>query len=331
MSGIISQNRMREIPGLAEVLASKQENTVTQLKSVALQRETLTKNTWNTVATIPGAGILTRFWVGFGTTPEDAFVARNTLVRITANGAGIAQVGGSTDVTMEDFFCSGLGGTGVFRSERVGVSKNTIGQFSGHLKQMMPFSNGLVIQLKPPSGGSSAVFFYAMFDYAVGNFSDGLLDGSWVFHADTISDGINLSESEEQTLLDTNTETLFLGIRHSFDPTQASHNYLECDYLISDDGGLSNFWTASGTEDMFGGSFFFAGEPAYQNSECGVTIRPTDAETLHKTAAYRFFDSYAMPYGENGLLIKWGFEDLAPFLGIENVDSRATVFYYMRS
>lgn len=276
---------------------------------------------WNTVLELPAntTGSLVDYWV---TTNSQAMQAK---IRITWNGAATPQFGGFDGINLE-----GLCGPGW---------NNEIGQAAGNLAYHterfsfnyaqgsitcrwianMPFESGMKLEYN--SGVSSPNEYYSMANWASGTVINNT--AHWVMFAEqtpTPTGSVTwntVGPSVEQVLWSVKgAPTIFYGMWHWLSNTQCANSpanalgFLEGNYrFYTDNRTVSPTFESSGTEDMYGSSFYFAeyttGAPRdmCQRNYGFPTVQSQGQGCQH--AMYRFWDSDQAPAAKWNNSLTW--------------------------
>lgn len=334
------------VDGLTEALAAKETPAAAQAKADAAQnaaiantaevigvngnlgsdqkqRFAVSASTWTTILTATGEGEITKLWIAVHRLSGSADM-RGSKIRITFNGAGTPQFGGSSGIPLELVFGTALQDT-TFRTEVIGVTRNESGMYSGYLAFPMPFTSGAVVELFTPE----STWIWLMPEVSSAKIKRGSLnaDEDWVLHASEFD--ATVAAEAEQTILSASGPVQLLGLWHYLSPESPPKNfyYLEGDYRIFYDGAGAASYRASGAEDFYGSSYYFD-EGVFARNDAGLVVRDS---TNHRVSMYRFWPISDMPRS-NSMVMTWtnGDSDYAGFEVDYSTVSRGSVFFYVK-
>ena len=307
----------------------------TALNCASVKAQSLTSNTWNTVVSVSGAGVITRLFFSVLQNGSTA-TPRNASIRITFNGAGTPQFGGSAGIPICQVFGPGPNApnpTNGFKSDIINCSydqgtASPVG-FVGMIHVPMPFATSFLVECNPGvfTGGPATV--YCMAEYTTGYVSAGSLNPASGMVLNAVNATYTTTSLTEQTLWSSGSPCMLLGLWHFFSPpggaqTGQDFTYLEGKYRIYPNGSGTANYTSSGTEDLyFSGIYFFEGVSA--TNTAGMVYKNFGNGQIN---AYRFFDQNTLPQGTSGLKLTWTNGDGAYNPYQYSVTNTVTVFFY---
>jgi hypothetical protein len=148
----------------------------------------------------------------------------------------------------------------------------------------------------------------------------------YTLHIDAVSSNVN--NTAEQQILDETGNILFVGFQHRIIPigSHTDFNYLEGDYRLYYGNEVSPSYRVSGTEDMYGSSYYFA-EGLFQDPEQGIFIKNVSNGSI---SAYKFYYDSILPRDASRLRLTWTNGDVAYLEPGYVVTSMLTTFYYKK-